>query len=332
MPRLFDAVGFGALNCDNIMLVDLASPPLVNQEEYDGTATRVYVATGREATAGGSAANTIYGLARLGLHTAFAGAIGADDEANIILDSFREVGVAEDAIVRYADTPTGTVTCLSGNHGRTIFVDQGANRRYSKADLRQALRTVFRQTQLVHLTSFASKAQLKLQAELVGALPEGTVVSCAPGKLYVDRGLADIEPILARTDHALFNHEEITGLMGEADHGTAAEAYLQTFPNCKSLVVTHGSGLDIDGRLVTSQVFTPGMRPYDTEASAVPVHVIDTTGAGDALTTGYLYGILTGAEYNEAARIGATVARLSLTGVGARSTLPTKAELDAALT
>jgi sugar/nucleoside kinase (ribokinase family) len=119
--------------------------------------------------------------------------------------------------------------------------------------------------------------------------------------------------------------------MGGNDHEAAATEYLRAFPRCQSLVVTLGSGLELDGRVVTSRVFTPGNQPYDTEASADNLQVVDTTGGGDAFAAGYLNGILAGVEYGLAALMGDVVARLSIGGVGARSTLPNRVQFETVL-
>ena len=53
----------------------------------------------------------------------------------------------------------------------------------------------------------------------------------------------------------------------------------------------------------------------------------DTTGAGDAFATGFLYGLLNGKGLEECGQLGDIVARLSITTIGARQGLPTLDEL-----
>lgn len=330
MSQEYDVVGFGALLCDEINRVDPQAP--IPHRGYDGTESTIFISLEKVASAGGSAANTIYGDAKLGLRAAFIGAVGRDRQADIVLASFREVGVDETGIVCYPDTPTGTIHCVSGGgDGRLMTVTDGANHRYSGADLEQALGNIFRFARLVHLASFANPDQLALQNQLMGRLPEGTLVSCAPGTLYASLGISAIEPILARANHAVFNDSEITSLMNTEDHEAAAIEYSHLFPNCESVVVTLGEGIIINGKKVTSRVFVRDKPPHNTEEPSGPLKIVDTTGAGDAFTAGYLYGVLTGADYPEAARYGQAVARLSLGGIGARTNLPTRQQLEAAL-
>jgi sulfofructose kinase len=65
----------------------------------------------------------------------------------------------------------------------------------------------------------------------------------------------------------------------------------------------------------------------ETEGFAVPGGCRDTTGAGDAFRVGFLYGLLTGAEVEIAARTANAVAALKCRALGARTSLPKVEEL-----
>ena len=58
-----------------------------------------------------------------------------------------------------------------------------------------------------------------------------------------------------------------------------------------------------------------------------PKYSKDTTGAGDAFATGFLYGLLNGKGLEECGRLGGLVAQFSIIKMGARQGLPTLAEL-----
>lgn len=76
-----EVVGLGALNIDHIYKVERILD--------DGEA----VVNEAKSSPGGSAANTIYGLAKLGVSTGFSGVVGNDDEGKILLQDFQQVGV-----------------------------------------------------------------------------------------------------------------------------------------------------------------------------------------------------------------------------------------------
>jgi sugar/nucleoside kinase (ribokinase family) len=61
---------------------------------------------------------------------------------------------------------------------------------------------------------------------------------------------------------------------------------------------------------------------------AAPGGCRDTTGAGDAFHAGFLFGFLTGEYLETSMRFGNAVAAIKCSGLGARTTLPTRAELD----
>ena len=58
------------------------------------------------------------------------------------------------------------------------------------------------------------------------------------------------------------------------------------------------------------------------------ISALETTGAGDAFATGFLYGLLRGRGLEECGRLGDIVAQFSITKVGARQGLPTLNELS----
>ena len=82
-----EVIGFGALNCDRICRVDDLALP--------GREIGVVSATRQP---GGSAANTIVGLARLGVRTGFLGTVGNDREGSQLLDDLRREDVDVDGI------------------------------------------------------------------------------------------------------------------------------------------------------------------------------------------------------------------------------------------
>jgi len=117
-------VGLGALNMDRLYQVERVL--------VDGEA----VVNEPILSPGGSAANTIYGLAKLGVNTGFAGVIGNDAEGKILVQDFEEVGVDTSQIRVKPHTKTGSVLCLSDSSGkRSPYVLPGANNLLTMEDL-----------------------------------------------------------------------------------------------------------------------------------------------------------------------------------------------------
>ena len=313
-----EVVGLGALNIDRIYRVELILD--------DGEA----LVTEAESFPGGSAANTIYGLARLGLATGFIGMVGDDADGETLIRDFGTVGV-DTSRVRVSDRAlTGSVLCLSDRQGkRSLYVTPGANNLLAMDDLDLAY---LNQAELLHLSSFASDKQLGMSLDLMALLSPQTKLSFAPGALYAVKGLKTLSPIVSRT-HVLFvNQDELRQLTGK-DIITGAESCLAR--GCNVVAVTLGKGAVLElGRGASRSRVTAASYVRDAEVEYVVlaseqagISEVDTTGAGDAFSTGFLYGLLKEKGLDECGRLGSIVARFSLTQVGARQGLPTRQQL-----
>src|ERR1700722_9672829 len=101
--NLYDAVGLGALNVDQVFRVKAI--------EHDVDGERV--ASDLTYTAGGSAANTIYALARLGLRTTCIGAVGSDSGGSMLRENLAHAGVDVQHIIEIRGTSTGEAICIA---------------------------------------------------------------------------------------------------------------------------------------------------------------------------------------------------------------------------
>ena len=94
----FDVVGFGAINLDKLFMVNM-----IAKEEEESSIMDV------KESGGGSAANTIVGLARLGLRTGFIGQVGTDREGKFLLDELKKEGVDTNGIIISEIGRSGTI-------------------------------------------------------------------------------------------------------------------------------------------------------------------------------------------------------------------------------
>ncbi len=293
--RAFDVVGFGALNLDELYRVER----LLDDDEGQVVFAGAYP--------GGSAANTVYALAQLGMRTGFLGAVGDDDAGKVLLESFKSVGVDTSGIVIKPRVKTGRVLGFIDAQGRrTLYVEPGANSALRKADI--DLSYIARAT-YVHLSSFVGEEQWKIQCELVHALSPKTSVSFAPGALLARRGLRTLFPVLKRTHVLFLNRRELELLSHTSDLKVGTHTLLQAGPQI--VVVTLGE----EGSYVTD-----GKRSYRVEAPRVR-RIVDTTGAGDAFAAGFLYGLFEERTLRECAELGAHLARQAVSQMGGRPSI-----------
>ncbi|MDP2932435.1 MAG: carbohydrate kinase family protein, partial [Chloroflexota bacterium] len=275
---------------------------------------------------GGSAANTIYGLGKLGVSTGFVGVVGDDTDGQLLLQDLAKVGVDISQIKTRHNAKTGAVLCLSDRQGkRSLYVVPGANSLLTMADVDL---TYLNQAKMLHVSSFAGDRQFQLTLGLVEKLDSAVKLSFAPGMLYASKGLKALRLILARTHVLFINGREIEQLTGKDVISGAAVCLNE---GCKIVAVTLGKGMELrlrDGKLVTAVCY---IRDAESEHTVEPLEetkAVDTTGAGDAFAAGFLYGLVKDKDLEECGRLGNTVARFSITQVGARAGLPTLADLS----
>jgi ribokinase len=288
----FDVVGFGALNADKLYEV--------NRIARGGEESFILETV---ESPGGSAANTIVGLARLGARTGFIGKIGKDHEGQLLLDDFRKEGVNTDGIV-IGEGNSGTVSAFIDRKGeRALYIHPSVNDTIAFEDVNLKYA---QQAEFLHLTSMDEKpfrAQKKLISEL-----EGVKISLDPGEIYARKGLAALKPIIKRCFVFMPSEVELRLLTGKRwkqgakqllDEGATVVAVKLGGKGC---YVTDGD----QGYLIP---------PFKSK-------VVDTTGAGDAFCAGFLYGLVCKKDLYASGRLGNLVASKCISRVGARTGLP----------
>jgi ribokinase len=266
---------------------------------------------------GGKGANQAVAAARAGATVTLIAAVGDDDLGRDALAELAAEGVDVSGCVRIPDEATGVaLIVVDGNGENQIAVASGANERLDAAAVEGALNRVEARPWDVLLAGFEVPDAAEVAA-LRGASGHGmrTMVNPAPARRLADELLA-LYPILTP------NAREAATLSGEADPERAAIALHRRTE--ATIVVTLGE----DGALV---VEGPPGAPKTTRYPALHVHVVDATGAGDALNGILAAELARGAEFGDALRFAAAGAALSTRAVGARSGLPTRSEVVDAL-
>jgi ribokinase len=292
----FDVIGFGALNVDMLFKVDKLSSAEEESffEDY------------KEAC-GGSAANTMVGLARLGCKVGFIGKVANDREGKMQLDCFKAEGVDTSGIVEAPKGKSGAVMGFVDRKGaRALYINSGVN---DLVEPREIKWEYVSQTKFLHLSSFVGEKSFRAQKKLLSALPDGVKISFDPGSLYAQKGFAVIEPMIRNSYVLMPNAIELEQLTGEEDYRKSAD-YLISM-GVKVVAVKLGA----KGCYVTD-----GQEKLKVEA--FKVKAIDTTGAGDAFDAGFLYGLISEKSLYECGQLGNFVASRNVMKLGAREGLP----------
>ena len=296
----FDAIGFGGLNVDKLFRVNKIAA--ADEESF---------VIDFEEACGGSAANTMVGLARLGCKVGFIGRLADDKEGKTMLKDFHRECVDTTGITRAKRGRSGTVMGFVDEKGeRALYVDPGVN---DMIEFNEINKEYAFEARFLHLTSFIGQKPFQAQKKLVGMLPTHVGLSFDPGELYARKGVA-LDPIIKKTFVLMPNTKELEMLTGSADSRKGAEVLLRE--GAKIIAVKLGS----NGCYVTN-----GKESHVIKAFRVKV--MDTTGAGDAFCAGFLYGLMLGKSLYECGKIGNFVASRCITRMGARAGLPRLVDL-----
>jgi len=298
-----DVIGFGALNVDTLLKVERIAGP--EEESFIESYTEA---------CGGSAANTIVGLARLGRKVGFVGKVADDHEGKLQVDSFISESVDVNGLIHSKKGRSGAVLGFVDKKGaRALYINPGEN---DTLESREIDLEYVAQTSFLHISSFVGEKPFRAQKKLAGMLPNSIKLSFDPGALYAQRGFTAIEPLIRSSYVFMPNVLELEQLTGEADYRKSADIILSM--GVKIVVVKLGS---------KGCYITDGKEQVTVES--FPVKTVDTTGAGDAFNAGFLYGLLDNKNnLYECGKLGNFVAAKSIMVMGARAGLPYKKDLQ----
>ncbi len=319
-----DVVGCGSLNVDTIYETE----DLTFLEPFypEGEKRRQWVLTDRKdigflqealrkearlisRSGGGSAANTVFALAKMGFRSGMMGKVGQDEDGEFIRQEMARVPRLR--ISR--DSRTGQALIILGpDRDRIILLLPNANRELTAADLDRDFVRTFR---MLHLTSLPGRG-LALQERLAGEVAGPLQISFDPGEVYVRRGLEALTPLLALCHILFVTQGELELLTGRVWKDGVKEI------------------LDLGTRLVA--VKQKGSGAYiradreNWELPAPRIQAKDTTGAGDVFAAGFLGGYLRGLPLPACGLLALAMAHQSMTGVG-REAYPRRGDFEAAI-
>jgi sugar/nucleoside kinase (ribokinase family) len=280
-------------------------------------ATRLYGLMGQaRETSGGSAANTMAGVAALGGRAGFVGQVAKDQLGEIFAHDIRALGVEFRTPALVSELPTGRCLILVTPDGqRTMNTSPGASHTLSAASLDEEQ---IRGAAILYL-----EAYLWVPDTPRAAMEQAIEVAHSAGR-KVAFTLSDIACIARRRDSFLAlldagaidllfaNENEVRALAGEPNFDAAIDALKEKVPLLVCTCSEKGA-LAVDG----------GQRIH---VPAAPVEkVVDTTGAGDLFAAGFLAGQAQGRSVEQSLRMGSIAAAEIISHFGARPEADLKA-------
>lgn len=249
---------------------------------------------------GGSAANTIHGLSKLGLETAFLGKVGNDELGDFFRNDLINNGI-ESKLLNSSNKSGMAVALVTPDAERTFATFLGAAVEMSADDLKLEYFTGY---DVFYIEGYLVQNH-QLIEEAVRLAKEAGCKVCLDLAAYnvVESNLEFLKSLASRVDIVFANEEEAKALTGmdpeDALHFIASQS--------ETAVVKLGK----NGSLVKTggNVYTAGV---------ITANSIDTTGAGDLFAAGYLYGMSKNYKPDHCARIGAIVAGNVIEVIGAK--------------
>ncbi len=317
--RGFDVVGIGNAIVDILSQADDAF--LDEQGLVRGAMTLIdadraavlYRAMGPAVeSSGGSAANTIAGVASLGGRGGFIGKVNNDQFGGVFRHDIRAAGVAFETAPSEAGAPTARcLIFVTDDAQRTMQTYLGACLELGPEDVDPDVISHAKVTYLEgYLWDPPRAKQAFLKAAEIARRAGRKVALTLSDPFCVDRHRAEFRDLVEKHVDILFaNETEICSLWQVADFDRALQA---TRGTCEVAALT---------RSAAGSVIVSGDELHIVDAAPVP-RVVDTTGAGDLYAAGFLYGYTNGKNLYDCARIGAIAAAEVISHFGARPQTP----------
>ena len=319
----FDVLGIGNAIVDIIARAE--DDFLASQSMHKGSmslideprAEAIYDAMGPAMEiSGGSAANTIVGIASLGGAAAFIGKVKDDELGRAFAHDIRAAGVAFDTAPA-ADGPS-TARCyvlVTPDGERTMNTYLGAAQDLHSNDIDEEAIAAARITYLEgYLWDPPHAKEAFLKAAKIAHNAKRRVALTLSDAFCVDRWRDEFLGLIrsGTVDILFANERELHSLYQTADFDTAVNALRE---DAKLAVITRSE----KGCLVVTREQTDAVH-------ALPVdRVVDATGAGDLFAAGFLTGLARGSSDRDAARLGALAAAEVIQHMGARPETSLKA-------
>lgn len=314
-----DAIVDVIASCDDQFLIDHGLPKGSMQLLAPDEAEVLYAAMGQaREMSGGSAANSMAGVAAMGGSCAFIGQVAEDQLGMIFEHDMHALGVRFETPTLVGGPPTGRCLILvTPDAQRTMNTAPGASHELSVEALDHDL---VRSASILYLEGYLwgpekPRAAMMKAVEIAHAAGRKVAFTLSESVCIAGRKEGFAAMIDSGGVDLLFaNEDEALQLTGRADVDSAIEELRLKVP---TLVITHGP----DG----ASAVRDGER---IRIPAAPVaHVVDTTGAGDLFAAGFLTAHCKGASLERCLFTGAIAAGEVIQHFGARPVTDLKSKV-----
>ncbi len=233
---------------------------------------------------GGAGANVVHNLARLGLRAKLFTTLGKDSDAEYFVENTEAEVIAE-----ITDELTGKVLVFVDRTGeRTFFVQpNAAGKPFVRVE----------DGDYLYVDPFPSEFSFDVQREVMENFDGFVILN--PGYLYAKMGFKKLSELLMFADMVIMSSSEFEMLRASAEDFLNFVEYL---------IVTMGA----EG----SVCYTKGEKMFE---KAFKAKAVDTTGAGDAFSAGFLYAFISGYPLKDCLKLGNFCGAYNVERVSARA-------------
>ncbi len=252
-------------------------------------------------SSGGSAANTIHGLANLGAATGYIGKVGNDEFGEFFSNDMKAKGI--EPFMLKSKTDTGrAIALISPDSERTFATYLGAAIELTDSDL---IADQFKDYKILHIEGYlVQNHALMLKAALLAEANNMKISIDMASFNVVEDNLEFLKSYVKNYVDIIFaNEEESKAFTGKEPEESLNELAEQ----CEIAIVKIGS----KGSLVKSNGQVYRIDP-------IKVNPVDTTGAGDLFASGFLYGLVNNLPMDECGKIGSLCAGKVIEVIGSK--------------
>lgn len=263
---------------------------------------------------GGKGSNQAVAAYRAGADVILATKVGKDVFGTLAEEFYQNEGMDTRFVWKTEEKETGTALIMVDEHTgeNMILVTTGANSQINANDVNE-LEEEMKMASYLLVQLETNEDALKWVIDLANKYGVKVILNPAPAHTLSDEILNSLELITPNETEAYL----LTGIKVEnyEDARRASRVFLEK--GVKNVVITlGGKGVYInDGK-------------RDELLDAIPVAVVDTTGAGDAFNGGLVCALAEGKDLYEAVRYGNTVGALCVSKKGTAPAMPKKSEIE----
>lgn len=238
-------------------------------------------------TSGGSACNTMKGLANLGISTAITGNLGCDKPGDLILNVVEKLGIT--SLCTQKSATTSQIASLVTTDGKRAFcIFNDAEKSINGSDLKSKF---FDNVSIVHVDGHRITNHIYIETAMEMAHKAGALIT------FDSNNASNNAKFRERIYGILNNYVDVLFL-------NEKEAYALTHLNPEKACHFLNNYCDLAVIKVREEGCWIGNKGVVSHHPAIATHLIDPTGAGDLFASGFIYGLLKKAPISECARYG----------------------------